>query len=97
MRISPLRLFLALSLIVGLASCEQTSPPLKESPTLERRTLSDLSAVPREFGDLIAVTPTHGGSWARLWFQDSDGIIRTVGHNLDEDRLGKSIRFIPRN
>lgn len=97
MRISPLRLFIVLSLIVGLASCERTSPPPKAPPTLERGTLNNFSAVPREFGDLIAVTPTHGGSGARLWFQDSDGIIRTVGHNLDEDRLGESIRIIPRN
>ncbi len=95
MRISHLQWFLALALFFVLVSCERASP--KVPATLGRETLTDASAIPSKFGNLIAVTPTHEGTWARLWFQDSEGVIRTVGHNLVDNRLEMRCRVIPRN
>jgi len=84
-------------LIAVFVSCERvTQEP--QPPTLKTASISDLSAVPSDYGSLVAVTTTGKFTdWVQLWFEDSAGTIRTVSLNLYENRLSGTSRVIPRN
>jgi hypothetical protein len=52
------------------------------------------SAIPEEFGTLIAVTQNQ--EWATLWFQKSDRSIVAVFVNVEEGRIYEKGLTIPR-
>ena len=60
--------------------------------------LTDLKAIPLDYGKLIAVTsPSNYPDWVHLWFEDENRTIRMIRVGFADDRLHEKVTVIPRN
>jgi len=94
------RLFL-LCLISGMIclSCEslENNSQIQSGSLIEDK-MKNLSEIPKEYGELKAVT-THAAyeGWSQLWFIDEKKTIRMVRVQFHENRLHEKVLVIPRN
>lgn len=81
-------------------SCADLTPvptPVASGP-LTRDDITLTSAIPAEYGDLIAVTTAEiYPNWAQLWFQKEDKTIVTVFLNYSRGVMEENALVIPRS
>jgi hypothetical protein len=77
------------ALVLSLTSCTrlQRAGTPGEGGELAIEALPPEGAVPLEWGDPIAVTPSPDVEGARLWFLNEAGVIRVVGYDYRSRRL----------
>jgi hypothetical protein len=91
--------FLCLIFAALCQSCEPTGTlPEKQSGSLKEEVMKNLNEIPKEFGDLTAVT-THASyeGWSQLWFIDEQQTIRMVRVQFHENRIYEKVLIIPRH
>jgi len=92
--VKTLCVFVLIVLIAGLVlvSCERTC--VEPDPEF----MAPLSAVPAEYGDLIAVTSLSDyPGWFQLWYQSEDGTVRIVRANPFTRLMHKETIVLARN
>ena len=80
-------------------SCESLdNNSKKQSGSLTEVKMKTLSEIPKEYGELKAVT-THAAyeGWSQLWFIDEEKTIRMVRVQFHENRFHEYVLVIPRN
>ncbi len=92
---------LLLCLLSGMVclSCESLDiDSQKQSGSLTEEKMKNLKEIPKEYGELKAVT-THAAyeGWSQLWFIDEQKTIRMVRVQFHENRLYEKVLVIPRN
>lgn len=80
-------------LTVSCRALPESTPPGAAQVTSEGLPTTD--AVPREWGDLVAVTQPTADVYL-LWFQDEDGNVHSVGYDVAGGNLRLQALFIPR-
>ena len=88
--------FITSLLMISCESVDDSSP--KQTGNLTEEKLISLKEIPREFGDLKAVT-THAAyeGWSQLWFIDEQKTIRMVRVQFHENRMYDRVLVIPRH
>ena len=91
--------FLCLLSGVLFLSCEPIeSSHQKKVGNLTEEMMKNLMTIPKEFGELKAVT-THAAyeGWSQLWFLDEQSTIRMVRVQFHEYRIHERVLVIPRH
>lgn len=93
-------LLYAVTLCLGLTSCERLKPEeaaIRASRQLKIEPLKVLDAIPAEYGNLVGVTSNSSKpDWAQLWFEKPDKEIIVVWVNFVEGGLRSEAVVIPR-
>lgn len=86
-----------LAVCLVTVSCKKLHEPIKPGGPLTIETAKFPDAIPKDYGQLIAVTDNaQAPSWHGLWFQRSDGTITAVFVDVDQGEIYEKVVTIPR-
>lgn len=79
-------------------SCQRVAQESEDMGKLERINLTDVSAIPSEFGKLMSVTSVaEYPRIMQMWFEDSIGTVRVVRVSMQRNKIYEEVLILPRN